>query len=215
MKQYFPAPLFQRAFFASLLMLLTFAGIAETKDIPATCKMDCMTPYGQVLGKDKSGVTGYSNCNSDCVIFEPNKHDGTYTGIKWQCVEYARRWLLVNKGVVYGDVDYAIDIWDKIDHYRNVQWDEKVPVTNHVNGSETAPEPGDLLIYAKVMFGGTGHVAVITEVDEKKGIVRVAEQNNLNQQWPSTHSREISLIKNGNQYWLLDGYLIGWKRAGI
>jgi glutathionylspermidine amidase/synthetase len=203
----------QGIIFAFVLVVFPTVIYAQTEQIPAACETDCKTPYGELLGEDKSGVTAYSNCNSKCVVFEPSRHEGTYTGIKWQCVEYARRWLLVNKGVVYGDVDYAIDIWDKINHYRDVQWDEKVPVANHVNGSETAPREGDLLIYAKVMFGGTGHVAVVTEVDAAKGIVKVAEQNFLNQQWPGNYSREIPLIRKGKQYWLLDGYLVGWKRA--
>ena len=83
--------------------------------IPTACKVDCKSEYGSVLGKSPAGVEAYSNCNSTCVIFEPNHHEQIYTGIKWQCVEYARRWLLHEYGVVYGDVDIAADIWDTID----------------------------------------------------------------------------------------------------
>ena len=196
-----------------ILVLLCFTGASITlAEIPKACQADCVTPYGMVLGQSPGGVVAYSNCNSGCVVFEPSKHNGTYTGIKWQCVEYARRWLLVNEGVVYGDVDYAIDIWDKIDHYRQVEWDEKIPATNHPNGSAVMPRRGDLLIYSRVMFGGTGHVAVVTGVDEKAGHVTVAEQNFRNAVWDDKFARKIPLLKRDDGVWLLDSYLIGWKR---
>lgn len=192
-----------------------FAGLlapVSAADIPAACKSECTTPYGKVLGVTPSNVEAYSNCNSKCVIFEPNRTMGTYTGIKWQCVEYARRWLLVNTGMVYGDVDYAIDIWDKIQHYKRVSDEAKVPVASHLNGSKLKPQRGDLFIYAKAMFG-TGHVAVVTRVDDKTGKIRLAEQNYLNQAWQGRHAREVSLVEKDGGWWVLDAYLIGWKRA--
>ncbi len=195
-----------------LLMMVLSGQLFADKPLPASCKSDCEATYGQVLGQSPSGVKAYSNCSSACVVFNPSKYEGTYTGIQWQCVEYARRWLLINKGVVYGDVDYAIDIWDKIDHYRHVERDEPVAVSNHVNGSAEIPQRGDLLIYAKVMFGGTGHVAVITGVNEADGYVTVAEQNFSNKPWVADYARKIPLLRRGDTYWLLDGYLIGWKR---
>lgn len=195
-----------------LLMMGLSSQLFADNPLPASCKAGCEAPYGQVLGQSPSGVKAYSNCNSACVVFNPANHDGTYTGIQWQCVEYARRWLLINQGVVYGDVDYAIDIWDKIDHYRHVERDEPVAVSNYVNGSAEIPQRGDLLIYAKVMFGGTGHVAVITSVSEADGYVTVAEQNFSNKPWVADYARKIPLVSRGDTYWLLDGYLIGWKR---
>jgi len=182
------------------------------KELPVACQTDCKSPYGKMLGKSPRGIEAYSNCQSDCVIFEPNKWNGTYTGIKWQCVEYARRWLLVNTGAVYGDVDIAADIWDKIDHLIDVKTKRPIPLETHLNGSTQAPEIGDLLIYAKA-FNGTGHVAVVTGIDISNGLVEVSEQNFQNKSWAADYARKITLIKNGGNYWLLDGYLLGWKHA--
>jgi hypothetical protein len=77
----------------ALLAFVTLSGFTKntTKGIPAACQSRCNSPYGEVLGKSPRGIEAYSNCQSGCVIFEPNKWNGTYTGIKWQCVEYARR----------------------------------------------------------------------------------------------------------------------------
>ena len=188
-----------------------FADNAD-RELPAACQTGCNSPYGRILGKSPRGIEAYSNCQSACVVPEPNNWKGTYTGIKWQCVEYARRWLLVNTGAVYGDVDIAADIWDKIDHLIDVKTKKPLPLETRLNGSTEAPQVGDLLVYAKA-FNGTGHVAVITGIDIDNGLVEVSEQNFNNESWPDNYSRKILLIIKDGKYWILDGYLLGWKHA--
>ena len=183
----------------------------KTNSIPIACSNDCTSTYGSVLGKSPAGVEAYSNCNSSCVIFEPNHHEKIYTGIKWQCVEYARRWLLHEYSVVYGDVDIAADIW-MLSQVSNPISKQAYKFKSIVNGASDIPQRGDLLIYGKE-FLGTGHVAVITEIDPKKQILRVAEQNYENMHWQENFAREIKYIKHDDQYWLLDAHLIGWKRV--
>ena len=200
------------------LVILLAAGFnvapAETtnNDRPIACQTGCRSPYGTVLGQSPRGIEAYSNCQSDCVIFEPNRWNGIYTGIKWQCVEYARRWLLVNTGAVYGDVDVAADIWDKIDHLTEIKTDRLIPLEARLNGSTQLPEVGDLLVYAKA-FQGTGHIAVVTVVDVDNGLIEVGEQNYNNEPWPDDYARKILFIRHGGNYWLLDAYLLGWKHA--
>ena len=83
--------------FLTLSILLLSSNLTQNlyaESMPEQCNTDCETQYGLELGKSPAGIPAYSNCSADCVIFEPNHHQGVYTGIKWQCVEYARRWLL-------------------------------------------------------------------------------------------------------------------------
>ena len=188
---------------------LAFAG-GTNAELPSACQTGCVSPYGKVLGEAPRGTKAYSNCQSACVIFKPNQWNGTYTGIRWQCVEYARRWLLMNTGAVFGDVDIAADIWDKIDHLTEVKTKKSIPLETHLNGSARAPAVGDLLIYAKA-FNGTGHVAVVTGLELEQGTVEVGEQNFNNEPWADHYARTIKLIKNEERYWLLDAYLLGWK----
>lgn len=192
------------------LASLTLIGGCSLKQMPAQCQSGCIQPYGTVLGSSNQGVQAYSNCQSSCVYYEPNNFNDVYTGIKWQCVEYARRWLLINKGVVFGDVDMAADIWHKTDHVTNAVTKKKIPLESHLNGSSSPPRAGDLLVYA-MAFNNTGHVAVITGVDYEKGIIRVAEQNYYNDLWPDHYSRTIEYLNLGKHHWILDGYLLGWK----
>jgi len=192
---------------------IAFAGNA-VKEPPPACRTDCKSPYGSVLGKSPKGIVAYSNCQSGCVIFEPNHWNGTYTGIKWQCVEYARRWLLINSGAVFGDVDIAADLWDKIDHLTDIKTGKPVPLADYLNGSKHAPEVGDLLIYASE-FKNTGHVAVVTGIDIQDDTIEVSEQNFDNESWTHRYARKIKFIRNDGNFWLLDGYLLGWKHATV
>lgn len=143
---------------------------------------------------------------------EISVQDGIPMGLKRQCVEFARRWLYLNKGLIYTDVDIAADIWDKIDHYLQVVGCRELPVINFVNGSASIPETADLIVYSE-KYQDTGHVAVVTDVDEPSGLVHVAEQNYCNRYQAEGDRRSISMIRRENKYWLLDSYLIGWKRV--
>ncbi len=205
-----------------LLVILLSANTTQLeKEVPELgpkCLEKCVTPFGELLGSAGIGLEAYSNCRASCVVWRPNKvkikeeAEPVYTGVKWQCVEYARRWLLINKGVVYGSVDYAYQIWDQIKFYESPNKKKKICTKNYPNGSKVAPIVGDLLIYAKE-FADTGHVAVVSQVDKELKWIRVAEENNLNQKWPGNYAREIKLTKKGNGYHVDDRYLIGWKRA--
>jgi len=205
------------------LQLLTLFGFlalspyafSADKPLPDACKTDCKSGYGVVLGMGLGKVPAYSNCSAACVVpvpnFYPNKKDGTYTGIKWQCVEYARRWLLINKGVVYGDVDIAADIWN-LKFVTRIKDKAKLKFESYTNGDSNAPQIGDLLIYAKAYLK-TGHVAVISNIDKKSQSIDVVEQNFNNTKWKGHIARSIPYVKRKNQVWILDPYIIGWKRA--
>lgn len=198
----------------ALLLLLAFGGLASAKEaitLPQNCLEGCVTPYGEILGETRDGSKAFSNCQGKCVVFDPNHDNETYTGIKWQCVEFARRWLIHNRGLTFGDVDVAADIW-ALDTFTRLSDQSQVFTERYVNGSKTLPKRGDLLIYAKEYLA-TGHAAVVLEVDLKKNRLRVAEQNFKNQKWPGQYARSIDLIDKNGHYWLLDAYLLGWKRA--
>ncbi len=199
---------------AALILLLFVSSLASfclADSLPELCRKECTHNFGELLGEAPSGVEAYSNCSNQCVNPEPQFIDKTFTGIKWQCVEYARRWLLVNKKVVYGDVDIAEDIWN-LEFVTNPNTQIKLPFVSIVNGDDNSHlQRGDLLIYSRAFYG-TGHVAVVLEINEQAQTISVGEQNFNNERWEADYSRELSYIKKSNQTWVLDPYLIGWKR---
>ncbi|WP_228730320.1 bifunctional glutathionylspermidine amidase/synthase [Shewanella yunxiaonensis] len=178
-------------------------------------------PFGTVLGHAPGGVAIYS---SDYATADPEQFrnhaayrsyiGNEYMGHKWQCVEFARRWLYLNRGLVFTDVPMAYDIF-ALRHLRRVEDDALLPLQAFANGSKRMPEAGALLIWAAGgEFDVTGHVAVITEVLSDK--VRIAEQNlehcklPAGQQW----CRELQLATTDGGYRIIEGFcdtrILGW-----
>ena len=54
---------------------------------------------------------------------------------------------------------------------------------------------------------------MVTGLDINNGLVEVSEQNFNNESWPDDYARKIMFIKSRDNYWVLDGYLLGWKHA--
>lgn len=190
-----------------------------------SCSSHCVTPAGKLLGV-ADGVQAYSNCQSTCARSEfsfmdlrtkavslhekppadPQLH---YVGLTYQCVEYARRWWMTNQGITFGDVDSAFDIL-YLTEGENIHTKAKFPLARSINGTaHRPPKRGDLLIYYPNPTDPKwrhGHVAVVVNVDQQRGLVAVAEQNYNNQPWenPSHYARQIRLFEVGGRYRLVD-----------
>ncbi len=197
-------------------MLLAFASCSHSPApaaapvFPKECRENCVTPFGERLGATADGTAAYSNCQPKCVYENPTYVGKDYAGIQWQCVEYARRWLMTHKGLTFESIDVAADLWNKIEHLVHLGSNAPVPLVKHLNGEARPPKPDDLLVWARE-YQNTGHVAVVLRVDTKKKLVFVAEENFANAKWPGDYARAIPYVEHGGGTWLLDPYLIGWK----
>ena len=101
---------------------------------------------------------------------------------QWQCVELARRYLLVNHGVVFDSIPMAYDIMD-LKSVRRVSDGKLFKMEARVNGSKDLPVVGSLLLWKpKGFFKITGHVAVITAVHSDS--IEIIEQNVEDTVWP-------------------------------
>ena len=178
-------------------------------------------PFGTLLGYAPGGVAIYSS-NYSSLNPQDYPDDATfrsyigneYMGHKWQCVEFARRFLFLTYGFVFTDVGMAYEIFS-LRFLREVVNDNILPLQAFANGSRRPPIAGSLLIWQKGgEFKHTGHVAVITQLVGNK--VRIAEQNVIHsplpqgQQW----TRELTLeVKNGI-YTIKDTFadteILGW-----
>ncbi len=65
--------------------------------------------FGDKIGSF-NGVDAYSNQQDKTNSLDSNYYNGIYTGQKWQCVEFARRYLIINEGITFSDVDSAFEI---------------------------------------------------------------------------------------------------------
>lgn len=100
----------------------------------------CITPYGEKLG-ESMGVISYSNCRSECVNNLENsiKFKDTdkeiYTGLKWQCVEFARRWWILQKNITFSSVHSAEDIFN-LKFAKNIESGQDIRIKSIKNGSK-------------------------------------------------------------------------------
>lgn len=179
-----------------------------------TCSEQCNSAFGAEAGKSFLTVA-YSNCSGHCVSHEnnyitlKNTNKRLFTGMKWQCVEYSRRWLIENRGLTFADVEYAYHIWD-LKFVETVDTHQHKALARHKNKiSKAAPAVGDLLIYSNKL-ALTGHVAVIVGIDNDS--ILIAEQNYFNRPWESKdYARRLLLDKDSEgRYRIFDDSVIGW-----
>jgi glutathionylspermidine amidase/synthetase len=160
-------------------------------------------PFETVLGMTDGGVLVYS-CDYDTAnksIYNSSdafvsKYEGVFTGYKYQCVELARRYWLVNFGTIFDSIPMAFDIFT-LDFAREVKTDKRIPLKQIPNGDEERPEVGSLLIWqARGEFKGTGHVAVVVNVQDD--FVDIVEQNVYDEVWKAgtNYSRRLKVASD-------------------
>lgn len=168
-----------------------------------------MVPYNQVLGIASSNVPAYSNGNDEYFSGERHFVHGIFTGFKWQCVEFARRWLLLRKTCIFRNIGSASDAWQDLPSIERVTDGRKFPLIAHLNGSSVMPKKDSLLIYPRCRDLPFGHIAIITDVT-RDGI-RIGEQNYHFHRWSGNYARQIPMKFKDGGYQLKDRYaIIGW-----
>ena len=123
-----------------------------------------------------NGVTIFSNGTALNASYQDsltNGSTGSYLGMKWQCVEYVRRY--------YYQI-YNVNLAPLHKGNANTFWDPnsaaKMGLDRFSNGGSTAPQMGDMIVSAP---GGTcktcpaGHIAIIRGISGNQ--VHVAQQN--------------------------------------
>jgi hypothetical protein len=146
-----------------------------------------------------------------CVTLRRHYVAGQSTGFKWQCVEYARRYLLLRAGLVFGECVRASELFDQHNVLHDIQLGVEVEWGRHCNGGPTPPNQGDIILYPYVeQKMPWGHVGVISHVSwlpspvgtgrdgtgECVAIIGIAEQNIHSRHWNGrSYGRCIPLIK--------------------
>ena len=123
-----------------------------------------------------NGVSIYSNNdysnnhNNDNLNNNSNSnyYNGIYTGIKWQCVEFARRYLIVTHGITFSDVTSAFQIPDA--KFTTLDGKQNIEVRNDL-------QVGSLIVWPKNYMANSvdGHVAVVSSITPTG--ITVVEQN--------------------------------------
>jgi|GEM_PF-2386287 len=182
--------------YSNLLLVLIFVLAFDS------VRADTDEPFGTQVGIF-NGVPSYSNGTTSYVSNISNYYQGQYTGIKWQCVEYARRYYLAHYGIYISlTIPYAsqaFTTWGSLEYINQFQ-----------NGTGSPPIPGDILCSNG---GAYGHVAIVREVTANE--VHVIQQNFLNNSGDNDFTLTLSQV--GEVYTVgnfsVSCPVIGWLRG--
>lgn len=194
----------------TLIILLAFGLIGvwvHKNGIPKTIrsKITNSITVGEEID-DFNGVSVYYNDGVGTVIGRNTTSDGYNLGLKYQCVEFVKRYYYEHLNhkmpESYG---HAKDFFDKslTDGQRNAARN----LTQYKNPSKSKPKVDDLLIFDKTAFNPYGHVAIVSKVSGNQ--IEIIQQN----PGPFGKSRETIRLKNKNGNWEIDRRLtLGWLR---
>ena len=122
--------------------------------------------FGDKIGSF-NGVDAYSNQRDQTNSLDSNYYNGIYTGEKWQCVEFVRRYLITKQGVTFSNVTSAFEIPKaRFTRLNGVP----VQTTNEL-------KVGSIIVWSKnyQKMSPDGHVAIVSSISSSG--INVVEQN--------------------------------------
>jgi glutathionylspermidine amidase/synthetase len=190
--------------------------------------------FGTVIGVAPGGVEAFSSDYKTAWRLPTaanfrHHHRGVYTGMRFQCVEFARRYLVHTRGVTFGGVGMAYEIMD-LPHFTRVDFGAPAgrggdaaagvgcPVVKTRNGAAGGARPvlGSVILWHPTgYYRRTGHVAIVTAATD--AYIRVAEQNITDAPWPAgaDWARQLPVVLGNNgEYRVVDPHrnssVLGW-----
>ena len=177
-------------------------------------------PFGNVIGKDFYGITAYScytNDNNEIRYEKSYIFKNIFSGIKWECVEFIRRWMIIRYSITFQELDNAYSIFDlPYIRFTNLITGVNIPYIKYNNRSvgNLRPDIGSIIIWDKFGDHPYGHCAIVSKLDNR--YLYISEQNWHNKKWENYYSRKIEYkIGMGNSITLLDNNqfnvpILGW-----
>ena len=153
-----------------------------------------------------NGVAIYYNGGVNTVQGRNQTQDGYNLGLRYQCVEFVKRYYFERHGHRMPDpYGHAKDFFDP--GLDDGALNAKRAMLQFGNGGPDQPQPEDLLVFGPSLFNRYGHVAVIARVDQNN--LEIAQQN----PGPFGSSREIlPLAENAGRWSIEHPRVLGWLR---
>jgi surface antigen len=201
----------------TLSFFILFAGttglyFANAKNISSETdssrKLDCPNCPHEIGAPIDSfnGVTVYYNGRIPNVVGRSLTADNYNLGLKYQCVEFVKRYYYEFYGHKMPDPwGHAVDFFDPSleDGQRSARRD----LIQYRNPSRSQPKVGDLVVFDSSHGGGYGHVAIVSGVKENQ--IEIIQQN----PGPHAKSRETFPLKRQGEAWRINKTgILGWLR---
>ncbi len=151
-----------------------------------------------------NGVYVYYNNNVGNVEGRNLTKDGYNLGLKYQCVEFVKRYYYEHFDHKMPDsYGHAKDFYQK--GVADGTYIKSRDLVQHANPSSSKPKVNDLVVYDATVFNSFGHVAIISKVTDSK--IEIIQQN------PGAigPSRETYSLKKINGKWEIGKKgILGW-----
>jgi len=166
---------------------------------------------GKVKPGDKvdslHGVYVYYNGSISHVEGRNLAPDGYNLGLKYQCVEFVKRYYYYHyKHKMPDSYGHAKDFFDRT--VKDGALNKKRNLQQFTNPSKHLPQVGDLVIMDATTFNEYGHVCIVSKVTEDE--VEIIQQN-PGPMAPSRDTYSLTKTEEG-KYLFGSDYILGWLR---
>lgn len=181
------------------LIILSSAGIWTFKNYNFNSSFYIGQPIDSL-----NHVYVYFNGGVENVVERNTTTDGYNLGLKYQCVEFVKRYYYEHFNHKMPDsYGHAVDFFNPsiIDGDKNIQRN----LFQFSNPSFSLPKINDILIFSGTIFNKYGHVAIVSDISENK--IEIIQQN------PGQYgkSRECFTIEKINGKWKIkNNRILGW-----
>ncbi|PKP21748.1 MAG: CHAP domain-containing protein [Bacteroidetes bacterium HGW-Bacteroidetes-21] len=153
-----------------------------------------------------NGVIVYYNGSIDHVSERNLTEDGYNLGLKYQCVEFVKRYYYQYFHHKMPDsYGHAKDFFDPA--LENGQLNKRRNLIQYVNPGNTKPKVNDLIVFDEHKFNKYGHVAIISGVTDDH--IEIIQQN----PGPNGKSRQSFSLKKEGEIWTIENdRILGWLR---
>jgi surface antigen len=185
------------------ILLLSYPIYKYVKKINPNTKYE----VGQKLDS-LNGVYVYYNGGIGNVEERNTSPDGYNIGLKYQCVEFVKRYYYeYYKHKMPDSYGNAKDFFNE--QVKDGEVNKQRDLLQHTNPSDSIPKVGDLVIMSGHTGNPYGHVAIISLVTETE--VQIIQQN----PGPFAESRvTLPLSKQSSKWKIESDRILGWLRKG-
>ncbi|MBO0592239.1 CHAP domain-containing protein [Cellulophaga sp. E16_2] len=153
-----------------------------------------------------NGVSVYYNGGVGNVDGRELTKDGYNLGLKYQCVEFVKRYYYdALKHKMPDSYGHAKDFFNPL--VKDGELNTQRNLNQFINPSSAKPRVNDLLVYSGTLLNKYGHVAIISKVTDNG--IEIIQQN----PGPFGDSRENYILVNEDGKWrITNDRIIGWLR---
>jgi surface antigen len=182
-----------------LLMMIAFAILVWQCSSPSNSNKTAGNPIDSL-----NGVLVYYNGAVDNTFGRNLAPDGYNLGLKYQCVEFVKRYYYYHlKHKMSDSYGHAKDFFNK--NLQDGMLNKQRNLIQYQNLSKTKPKINDLVVFAPTTFNQYGHVAIVSNV--KNNEIEIIQQNAGT--WENREKFSSYLRLRGNGKFMIKIYWVG------